>query len=192
MTTHEHHINRLRRASLGIGAMLALLFSPFHLLAQGAGALDVTVVSNGGDNRSGDYGEMYSTVGEPVADDEIKVTDDKSTWTGFWQVVPLPAGAGVHEESGPATSDASGILGATPNPFRASIAIELGLRSPAHVRLVAYDMVGRPAALLVDGRREAGTLRLEWRPDGLQTGSYLLRLTVDGQDMPAQLVHYYR
>ena len=192
MKTRKRHITVIRLTGLVSGAMLALLpFAP-GLQAQQTAPLELTLTSNGGDNRYGDYGQMYSTIGEPFGGEEVNGVDNETTWTGFWQILPPPPTGSVHEELEPTASGSTGIMAAVPNPFSSSIAIELGLQSPAHVRLVAYDMVGRPAALLVDGPREAGTLRIGWRPEGMPAGSYLLRLTVNGRELPTYLVHYYR
>ncbi len=192
MKTRTRHIAAAWLGSLGLGATLALVPLSPELRAQAAAPLDLTLTSNGGDNREGGYGEMYSTVGEPFAGEEVNGVDNETTWIGFWQVLTPPATGSVQEELTPAASGPTGIVAALPNPFTSSIGIELGLAAPAQVRLVAYDMVGRPAALLVDGHREAGTIRINWQPEGMQAGSYLLRLTVDGREFPTHLVHYYR
>lgn len=193
MKTRKHHITLVRLGGLGLGAILILLPVSPELRAQGATALELTITSNGGDNRSGTYGEMYSTIGEPFGGEEVNGVDNETTWIGFWQILPPPSPVGsVREETEPTASESTGIMAAAPNPFSSSISIELGLAASAQVRLVAYDMVGRPAALLMDGPREAGTIRINWRPENMQAGSYILRLTVNGKEFPTHLVHYYR
>jgi len=190
MKSHIRYRNRPWMRGCLAGSFGLLLLCAGELAAQSA-AIDVAVVANGGDNRSGSYGEMFSTIGEPFAGDEVKVTDDESTWTGFWQVLPVGPISGINEEFDPATASATG-CSAVPNPFSSTLDIEVRLAHAGQVRLVAYDIVGRPAAVLLEGRREAGTIHLDWKPGGMQAGSYLLRLTVDGMELPARIVHYYR
>lgn len=188
----RYRTRRLMRGCI-TGSIGLLLFCAGELAAQSA-AIDVAVIANGGDMRSEDYGEIFSTIGEPFAADEVKASDDETTWTGFWQVLPLPpedTTMGVEEYVDLSASGATGVS-AMPNPFSSDLDITVRLQSPGMVRLVAYDMVGRPARVLLEGRREAGTIRLAWKPDGLESGSYILRLTVDGNELPAQLVRYYR
>lgn len=190
-TLTRYRTRRLMRGCI-TGSIGLLLFCAGELAAQTA-AIDVAVIANGGDTRSGDYGEMFSTIGEPFAADEVKASDDETTWTGFWQVLPFDTltTGGVDEDLDPTATGSTGIS-ATPNPFSSDLDIEVRLELPGRVRLAAYDMVGRPAVVLLEGRREAGTIRVAWKPEGLESGSYILRLTVDGKELPAQLVQYYR
>ncbi len=49
-----------------------------------------------------------------------------------------------------------------PNPFNSSTAIEYALPNSSHVRLVIYDLLGRPIKTLVDTQRQAGHFQTIW------------------------------
>jgi hypothetical protein len=135
---------------------------------------------------------MFSTIGEPVVTDSIQTVDDKTTWTGFWQVTPVGPVAGVREVLRPLVAGAAGIARVAPDPFTSMVTIDIPLAGPAHVRLALYDMLGRQVAILAEGRREAGTIRVEWSPEGIEAGSYLLHLDIDGEHRDARLVRYFK
>lgn len=179
------------RNSLLVVAIVAVVLSTVD--ARGQGTIDPQSINNGGDTRSGGFGEFFSTIGEPIVSDSLSLIDNETTWTGFWNVVPISTGTGsVEEETSPGSFASSGIARAYPNPFTSAIDIELQLAARSEVSLVAYDLLGREVERLVDGSREAGTMRITWRPEGLAAGSYLLHLSVDGQMQPAHMVHFYR
>lgn len=67
-----------------------------------------------------------------------------------------------------------------PNPFQQQTNVAFSLEQPAHVRLVAYDVLGREVAVLVDGPRATGTYSELLNAGSLPTGIYLLRLETDG------------
>jgi hypothetical protein len=170
-------------------AGLGIIMASLTLSAQSA--VETSITSNGGDIRSGSYGELYSTIGEPIAEDP-GIKDDGSTFTGFWQVNNPHPEAGIREEAGSGTFAATNIASATPDPFSTVVSVELRLARYGMVELKAYDLLGREAARLVGGPRDAGALRVEWQPVGLPAGSYLLRLTVNGEEQGTRLVHYYK
>ncbi len=92
--------------------------------------------------------------------------------------------AGLAEE-GPASPRL--LLGrADPNPFTQSVSIGYTLPQPGHVCLAVYDLLGRPARVLCDGVRAAGTYRACW--DGrdatgraMSSGVYFARLEAGAQ-----------
>jgi hypothetical protein len=63
-----------------------------------------------------------------------------------------------------------------PNPFREATTVEFELAEPGRVTLRVYDALGREVARLVDGEREAGPHEATFRPQGLASGLYLVRL----------------
>ncbi|MFC1526892.1 FlgD immunoglobulin-like domain containing protein [Candidatus Latescibacterota bacterium] len=79
------------------------------------------------------------------------------------------------------------VLGrAFPNPFNASTVIPFDLSQPGAVRLVIFDVLGRPVRTLVAGVRPAGSHRLIWdgRTDGgapAGNGPYLVGLQTPSQ-----------
>ena len=63
-----------------------------------------------------------------------------------------------------------------PNPFNPQTTIRFGLPESAQVRLLVYDVLGRPVRVLVDGTREAGTHEVVFEAGNLPSGTYLVRL----------------
>jgi hypothetical protein len=68
------------------------------------------------------------------------------------------------------------LLGAAPNPFNPVTRITYSLPERLHVKLAVYDVTGRPAAILVNGVRAAGTHTVEWDARGHASGLYVYRL----------------
>lgn len=62
-----------------------------------------------------------------------------------------------------------------PNPFNSITNIPFALPENAHVKLIVYDMLGRRAALLVDGWRGAGSHEVTFDGSDLATGIYFIR-----------------
>jgi hypothetical protein len=69
-----------------------------------------------------------------------------------------------------------------PNPFNARTTIAYSLRTACEVRIVIYNVLGRPIRVLISGRQPAGSYSVFW--DGLDdsgkpasSGIYLYRLT---------------
>ncbi len=69
---------------------------------------------------------------------------------------------------------------AYPNPFNATTVIPFALPQTAHVSLKVYDVLGREAAVLVDGVREAGGQHVMWHAEGMASGVYFVRLEANG------------
>jgi hypothetical protein len=66
---------------------------------------------------------------------------------------------------------------AYPNPFARRATVRYALPEAAEVRLVAYDLLGRRVATLVDGSQTAGYHTVGWDASDLPSGVYVLRLT---------------
>jgi hypothetical protein len=74
-------------------------------------------------------------------------------------------------------------FGSVSPSLRSGTVIEYAVREPAHIRLSAYDVLGRALGVLVDGNRGQGSYAVTWNTRGLAGGTYFLRLegrTVDG------------
>lgn len=67
-----------------------------------------------------------------------------------------------------------------PNPFNPSTTIRFALPEAAPVRLAVYDLLGRQAAMLVDGVRDAGTHEVVFDAQGLPSGTYVCVLETNG------------
>jgi hypothetical protein len=85
-------------------------------------------------------------------------------------------------------------LAVSPNPFRASAAIELALPNPvSSARVTVLDLAGRRIATLHDGPLAAGSPRFSW--DGrdaagasLAAGIYLVAADLGGRRLLARIV----
>jgi len=73
-------------------------------------------------------------------------------------------------------------LDVSPNPAMGCVRFRFGVPAAAKVELRVYDVGGRMVRELVSGRVTAGTRTLAWQggKEGLRTGMYLARLTVEG------------
>lgn len=179
-------------------AALMMLASSLRSTAQSVIAeatIENPAFVSGGGLITGSFGAFYCTIGQPIVVlDSLKGRDDETTWTGFWKIQTspplLPSSIQELHTSGPAAQ--SGIVAAFPNPFMSEAQIVLSVARPATVRLTAYDLLGRAAFTMIDGHREPGTIRLTWRPEGLDAGAYVLRLAVDGIESGSCVINYFK
>lgn len=70
-----------------------------------------------------------------------------------------------------------------PNPFNARTQIGFTLPADGHVRLEAYDLLGRKVAVLVDDRLESGAHSIVWDCSDLSTGVYFYRLSFEDRSV---------
>ena len=76
----------------------------------------------------------------------------------------------------PGASQATELIGAYPNPFNSSTAIDYSLHRKSHVRLLIYDMLGRRVAVLEDAVRPEGRHSVRFDASQLTSGTYVLRM----------------
>ncbi len=69
---------------------------------------------------------------------------------------------------------------AYPNPFNPRTRIPFSLPQRSELRLEVYNIQGQHVQTLVDGTVEAGRHLVEWRPQGLASGVYVLRASAPG------------
>ncbi len=67
-----------------------------------------------------------------------------------------------------------------PNPFNPSTKIYFSIGRKSHTTLEVYDMLGRKAAVLIDGVIEAGGYNIDFNASELPAGVYVYRLSSDG------------
>jgi hypothetical protein len=67
-----------------------------------------------------------------------------------------------------------------PNPFRSSTTVRYDLQQPGNVTLTVFDLLGRPIESLVEAHQSAGRHSVEWHPEGLPSGVYLVQLRSSG------------
>ena len=68
-----------------------------------------------------------------------------------------------------------------PNPVRTDANVAFRLERAEHVRIAVYDLRGREVAVLLDRSLAAGRHVAQFRSGGLASGSYAVRLEVDGK-----------
>jgi hypothetical protein len=71
---------------------------------------------------------------------------------------------------------------AYPNPFNPEVIIPIELSQASQVRIVVFDVLGRPVQMISDGRRGAGTHAIRLNAQGLPSGIYLIRVQVGPQE----------
>ena len=172
--------------------LLLMVTTPASAQQAGSDEVAPAIISSGGEIQQGEWGEMFSTVGEPIVGDSTALDSDggEVTWTGFWNLVPTDSTSGVVEEWTSAGAGESALTSVAPNPFNETLTLYLRIAKPATVRLTAYDMTGQEVLRLVDGTRQAGTTRLRWNPVDVAQGTYLLMLEIDGTLLPGIRVSY--
>jgi hypothetical protein len=77
---------------------------------------------------------------------------------------------------------------ACPNPFNAVTRLSYSLPHAARVRLAVYDLSGRLARVLDEGRREAGRHEFLFSAAGWPSGMYLLRLESEASQATQKLL----
>ena len=95
---------------------------------------------------------------------------------GLPEEVTVTLPSRVHTESEELPTEVA-LLGNYPNPFNPETSIRFALPRTDHVRLAVYDVVGREAAVLVDGVRVQGTHTEIFDAQGLPTGMYVYVLS---------------
>ncbi len=72
------------------------------------------------------------------------------------------------------------LLNNYPNPFNESTFIAFRQSSPAHVKIVIYDVLGRMVTTLLDKEKNAGYYRVVFNATGLAGGIYFIQVTCAG------------
>ena len=67
-----------------------------------------------------------------------------------------------------------------PNPFNQRVALDFMLPAAANIHLAVYDITGREVAALGAGHWALGKHSVPWNAEGMSSGIYFVRLTVDG------------
>lgn len=137
------------------------------------------------DDAFGDGGVVQGTFGSNAVASAIRIqTDGKAVvggWAGyprtvavarFLNVLPVAAGAEPLAPFG---------LSVSPNPLTGRGLATLSLPTPAPVRVVVHDVVGRRVALLHDGPLPAGTHRFRFAAPSLAPGVYAITASTPGR-----------
>ena len=110
---------------------------------------------------------------------ELDIADGKAfSSVGTFQIALETTDTSIDEE--PTTPAQYALQQNYPNPFSTSTSITYELQAGSHVSLVVYDMLGREAAMLVNGEQAIGRHTVEFNADGLPNGTYFYRLKAHG------------
>jgi hypothetical protein len=87
-----------------------------------------------------------------------------------------------------------GIATVFPNPFNPATTVQFALRKSTRIELAVFDLSGRRVITLASGVWPAGRHSLDWhgrdsRDRSIASGSYLLRLTVHGNERDSTHIH---
>ena len=64
-----------------------------------------------------------------------------------------------------------------PNPFNSNTIIYIEAPNNDRIKLSVYDITGALKETLFDGKITSGSNRYNWKPEGLSTGIYLIKLS---------------
>jgi len=157
------------------------------MICQGQ-SLQGETTNNGGGEQAETFGQLQSSIGEPLSGDSVGVTPDETAWTGFWHITVDGGTAGVREEFTVGGMGSAPPMAAYPLPFLSQLNITVMLKRAATVSLAVYNEHGTLVERLVSGRRAAGSLRALWDPDRVSAGTYFIRLELDGVQAGVQQV----
>jgi hypothetical protein len=85
------------------------------------------------------------------------------------------------------------LIGATPNPFNATTAINFSVPYEAKVRIEIHDLTGRTIATLVDNEFEAGRHSIIWNGSDnsggtVSSGTYIVRMSTEDFSTSSRII----
>ncbi|NNF56750.1 MAG: T9SS type A sorting domain-containing protein [Rhodothermaceae bacterium] len=96
---------------------------------------------------------------------------------------------GTANEDGPGgLAEGYRLSAAYPNPFAQRTRVPFSLPTAGHVRLVAYDLLGRQVAVLHEGPVAAGMHEATFEAEGLASGVYVVVLEAEGMIQTRQKI----
>jgi hypothetical protein len=118
---------------------------------------------NGGSVRLGD---TSSVAGQVIAFDAVRWSYKGITSADYPRTHQIPSEYILYQNY--------------PNPFNPSTVLRYFLPLESTVRLQIVDALGRVVATPVDGKQTPGLHELEWKPSGLSSGFYFVRMRAVG------------
>ena len=76
-----------------------------------------------------------------------------------------------------------------PNPFNSQITIEYTLPITSEMTLSIFDLSGREIETLVKGNKTLGSHKINWQPENLSAGVYLIQLRAGGTTLNRKAVY---
>ncbi|RMF58249.1 MAG: T9SS C-terminal target domain-containing protein [Bacteroidetes bacterium] len=139
----------------------------------------------GGTTENAMY-RLSATLGEPIAGHAVSASG--MVYAGFWATARMPATTGTAVDSAGDLPADYRLDANYPNPFNPQTTIRYGLPQTAPVRLVVYDVLGRPVRVLVDGVQQAGWHTVRFEANHLSSGVYIYRLEAPGVQRTGSMV----
>ncbi|OPX33140.1 hypothetical protein B1H10_06475 [candidate division KSB1 bacterium 4484_188] len=76
-----------------------------------------------------------------------------------------------------------------PNPFNPATQIRYHIPRASKVEIAVYNMLGQKISVLVNRKQTAGEHEVVWKPQGLASGPYLIRLQSGNQQAVRKVVY---
>jgi hypothetical protein len=76
-----------------------------------------------------------------------------------------------------------------PNPFNASVTIPVTLAEDSEIVVTVYSVTGQTIAKLASGRFEAGEHLFTWRPEGMSSGVFFVRVSAGAATKALRIVY---
>ncbi len=163
--------------------MAVILLSGVSLPVLGQTELGPRVVAGGGRTMNSASHMLKVTLGQTIT---AKTTGNSVfSRLGFWEQLFLDSATGLPEEAPVFTTR---LQSNVPNPFNPSTTIHFSLAEGEQVLIEVFDLQGRRVARLLNESLPAGEHTLQYRPDGLASGIYLLRLSAGNYHESRRLV----
>jgi hypothetical protein len=75
-----------------------------------------------------------------------------------------------------------------PNPFNPATLIKYSIAKRGNVTLKVYNVLGKEAAVLVNGEKEAGNYEINFNASGLSSGVYFYELSSAGSRLTKKMI----
>ena len=147
----------------------------------------------GGVFRSLDLGGGWATVNSGLLDSNVcclALASDGRLYAGTASGQVFRSVGSTNSAREPSAGQiAEFVLGQNfPNPFNPSTTIRYGVPRASRIRVVVFDVLGRPVATLIDGWEQPGYHDIRFDATGLASGVYFYRLLADGVFTPARKI----
>jgi len=126
--------------------------------------------------------------------DEMTCTDSNGGNSGLceWSNFGIFMGGSFLLDNNTLPTDYS-LLSAYPNPFNPSLNIDFFIQYSGNVSLQVYDVAGKLVEELLSNEFKAfGSHVIMWSPNNLTSGKYIVRLSVNGNQIATQKVAYIK
>lgn len=162
---------KIKYLMLGMLLIAAFCVPVEHLSAQYQ--INGWVFSAGGGDAGGDGKALRSTAGQPLAG--AQYGDVFVVRSGFWYLAGSSFVTSVDYPDGEIPYQYT-LMQNYPNPFNPSTTIRFALPAADEVRMVAYDLLGREVAILIDEHKAAGYHDVVFDAQRLSSGVYIYQI----------------